>query len=321
MCIFYSMLRRKIPRGPLILPTHARPVFPRPIQPQPQEKPAGSALGSAQAIIKELSAYTAIVYVLGFLAVRSRLAVLGVWSGLSVADARYLQEGGVFALYTLERLLFPWGFILFCVAALVALILRALKLPPSWFSKKLPSWLSLLLFSLSVVALTKAIQGQFGDTSRFLGVLVPRASEGSLNRELLSQLAATDVGRYDAEVLLAALAFVAWRWSAGFGALPAAPAWLQTYCVLLLATVGLMLPIHYGIWVSSREYPLAKLTASENLKLTEPLFILLETDGRLIVQEPAGKNRPPRLVNLKRDDVSAIEVQRYTNVFASQDAP
>src|SRR5712664_3802064 len=91
-----------------------------------EESGAGAAKPWYLKVVKNAGALAAVLYVFGFLSIRSWLNLLGVWTALPVVSDTYVHEGGAFFVATLEKLIFPWGLLALVVGALGGVAFAAL---------------------------------------------------------------------------------------------------------------------------------------------------------------------------------------------------
>ena len=263
---------------------------------------------------------SALLYLLGFLALRAKLNFLGVWTDLSLSSQQNLDAAASFlvmaALYALIAV--PCLLLLLYLAFLPVQRLLGFRL--SWHLRRPLSLRTGMVLFFLFLAFWFVFSQPLGLQDALLGA----CPSGTVQWMVLTPLWGTLL--YMVQVLsIAVLALVQIRlWSS----VPAGP---QAACRILralflpltLASLVLMM-MNYGVLVSSRSYRKAELSVTSSSGAAASLsgYPLLQTDQELVLYLPAsdgkawdhrcsGPLKPPSLgaavVLLPRDTVRRID--------------
>jgi hypothetical protein len=271
------------------------------------------------ATLKEIAGLSAVLYVCGFLVVRTRLSTLGVTAGLPVADEQYLVEGAAFAVSTVEMLLFPWGFLLLFVAGIVAVALGDARAKLSVVARA-PKRAILAIHVAIAVVLTKLVESRFNKSASVLHLLAPDAGPTRrVDPVLLEQLRGGGSGSEDVYLFLlavvAATAASLWLFW-GNSSIPAAPRALRYYLVGLLSVELVLLPMNFAVLVWDPSFPVVSVTAKVPVaELSGPVHLLLQNDKEIVVHGGG------RIVSIARDEITMIRTHCHANVLKTESCP
>ncbi|MCP4750648.1 MAG: hypothetical protein GY866_07135, partial [Proteobacteria bacterium] len=259
---------------------------------------------------------------LGFLVLRAKLTLIGVWSGLPIADDRYLSEGGLFLVDAIESFLFPWAFIGFVIVGLgfsTYHLWHWLKychkknVSRETFSEVAAASLSkyrnlwLIGYFIGAVVLAKSAATIFLVDRRLLGQLVSISNLDSIPHSGSSDQIGQMLALFVATCLCVRVFFGIENWT------PKGPLFLRAFGVILIVFETLSLPINYGLLKSDQLYPVATLESQkENIPSDEQVFILWDGKERLIFL------RSSEIVSVSRADINSITVRCYASVFEQQ---
>lgn len=277
---------------------------------------------------------SALLYLLGFLALRAKLNFLGVWTDLSLSSQQNLDAAASFlvmaALYALIAV--PCLLLLLYLAFLPVQRLLGFRL--SWHLRRPFSLRTGMVLFFLFLAFWFAFSQALGLQDALLGA----CPSGTVQWMVLTPLWGTLL--YMVQVLsIAVLALVQMRlWSS----VPAGP---QAACRILralflpltLASLVLMM-MNYGVLVSSRSYRKAELSVTSSSGAAASLsgYPLLQTDQELVLYLPASDekawtnrcSRPPdspslgaAVVLLPRDTVRRIDFSTISNDPITLDVP
>jgi hypothetical protein len=267
-------------------------------------------------LLKEAGSASAFLYAAGFLSTRSWLNLLGVWSGPPLLNQIYLADGAAFFVATVEKLLFPWTFVV--VLALLAVtaarhVWEAIrrrtseKAPPSRAPLVVPPWFASLGALAVLAALLKLVDAQLLEPLRepqSILLVTPRPA-----------LCPPDEYQFCvAVVAVVALTWLSlWRGWVRLNRYQQAARWMT---LGLLAFAAFLLPMNFARTARPRLAPVARLMRDgEKTAPARPVFLLLATDKELIVHD--GES----ISTLDPKDVRAIEILCHASILGAPACP
>jgi hypothetical protein len=173
---------------------------------------AHSPLGRVGAVVGQVLGASTVLYISGFLEERAVLARLGVPTGIPIVKDGYLVEGGLFALATFEKLIWPWGLIFLVVVSVVAVALAAAQMDRAKRAKRFASYLQELVTNAK-----KEIVTQLGGSIVVLllaaaGVVLANVTLGAMRMLPATQdgtlCSAPQLPSYDQAILRALIACI-----------------------------------------------------------------------------------------------------------------
>lgn len=283
---------------------------------------------------KEILGAVGIVYAFGFLAFRSHLNSLGVWSGPPVMSETYLEVGAKFLIVSLGSLLRPVG----TVAVLLILIgygLRSLicrigEASGSRFLRGAHGYLGIageslkatrqLTFPLFIVCALSALLLEFFIEACVSDYILPRAPVGMLLSNASSYvgyiIATTNAFSvlFDG-VLLYFILLLIWL----MRELKNKDSRYRMFRILIVAiltvSTAVWLPIWYGVFLHSKEVPIATISvnAHENTSSDAGTEIaLLFSEGSTLTTFSKKSNV---IAVLTLDESRVLKIHRYRNIF------
>lgn len=256
--------------------------------------------------LKKLLSFAALLYVAGFLAVRSRLDFLGVYAALPFADQLYLEFGGRFLLATLHAIV-PIAFLLLFVVGVGHVLARpgALRTFGASLDKVPPTAWHVVRFIL-VVSLYKLFQVQFEPFVNPGCILPEFCADGQ-------RLSLPEVPDYTYTWLLVTTGgtgILAVLYRRSWRAIPAAPPWMAASLVFLFACQVVMLPMAYGLIVHSYSYPRVSVNLGDSSEPTPPQYLIFETSDAIILTD--GSNE---IVQIERGQLETLHVHCWADVL------
>lgn len=259
----------------------------------------------AWALLRDISAYSALLYVFGFLAVRARLVALGVWTALPVLDANYLTEGGLFLVATTHYLLIRVGKWLLLAGALFWIPWRAARRFRQRLSEPMIGALRLAQPWLQLASLL----GLFWLLTPLLEELL------NVHDLLFTSKAPAPTLPYEALLFATGLLAGCWYWLRARPVLPRAFAYVAA--ALTLAAVFVYLPIGYALNLRCGSFPEAEVALKDEAQPRHAALVLL-AGGRLVLYERTASGGS--LQTLAEEQVKSIRTLGYLNPI-KQGAP
>jgi len=254
---------------------------------------------------------TGVLYLVGYLALRFHLTVLGVGTDLAVLDERYLFTGGRFAVHLLTSL----ANVIF-VALLLLLLGQAV---PARVRARARKWIRNPARAAAVgivlaIALIQLVMRQcFGFSNLLVADHLPDSPGW------IAALMLRDSPSLYFDALVAGLVVTAaLLWSARAAQPPAPPAPPLAVALLgvLLAIEAVLLPVNYGVFIVDKS--LARVTAVGDKALADGEQAWLAWEGKDGVTWLVGRGKGPArrtLTTLPRADVKRIEIVGYDRIF------
>lgn len=259
---------------------------------------------------------TFVFYVLGYLAIRFHLSVLGVGTDLGIIDERFLFAGAKFVVYLVSAGVSLLLFLLLPAAicyAVYRLVARRWKLTGKLNQKGL-----LVLGIVLAVLFVQLVMRKcflFGNLlmaqdrppdARWLSGLLIGADDTLLTLFFVGLVASI--------VVTGGLLVLAGR--AGGDAAARGLFWLLAF---LVAVQVLLLPINYGTLIADKVIPkVASLDGVTPLRPGEDAWLVWEGNNGMtfLVRRPAGGGAPRSLVTLDRKEVKRVEIIGYDRILS-----
>jgi hypothetical protein len=259
------------------------------------------------------------LYVIGYLALRFHLTVLGVGTDLAVLDERYLFTGAKFLVYLGSAI--P-------IVVILALILALLIAAPVWLLarnksvrsawKKLRDWMAhpsrmaLLGVVISILMIQFVMRQCFGLSNLLLADCLP--PPGWMRRLLLAETGGGQSAYFGALIsgllIAAGLLYVARRHKTQ----TARSRVLTALLAGLVAIQFLLLPVNYGVLILDKRLPrVSDLGGVEQLKDGEEAWLVWEGKEGMtwLVRGRDANGVTRKLVTLPQKEVKKTQIIRY----------
>jgi len=259
------------------------------------------------------------LYVIGYLALRFHLTVLGVGTDLAVLDERYLFTGAKFLVYLGSAIPIVVILVLILaslIAAPVWLLARIKSVRSAW--KKLCDWMAqparmaLLGVVISILMIQFVMRQCFGLSNLLLADCLP--PPGWMRSLLLAETGGGQSAYFGALIaglsIAAGLLYVAHRHKTQ----TARSRVLTALLAGLVAIQFLLLPVNYGVLILDKRLPrVAELGGVEQLKDGEEAWLVWEgKDGMTWLVRGRDANGVTRkLVTLPQKEVKKTQIIRY----------
>lgn len=253
------------------------------------------AIGADWSIYSALGSFG--LYFLGYLVLRFQLSAWGVTTDLSVLDERYFFAGARFVVYLTSTI----ASVLFLASPI--LLLWYLANRSTRFRRWRETWNYALIGVVFAVLFIQLVERK---CFQFMGsLLVQRRLEGDdwLRKVLLDPSSNREALFF--AVLVAGVAVTGWLFAQSRSQKTSSPV-LLTLLAFLFAVEFLLLPVNYGVIVSTKQLPRVK-----GFEPAEAWLVWEGKDRTTFLVADAER----RLVAVPNDQVKTLEITGVDNIF------
>jgi hypothetical protein len=271
---------------------------------------------------------TGALYLLGYLAIRFQLTMLGIGTGLDVLEAKYFFAGAKFTVYLLATLpslvllLLPVASIIWITIKLFSTVARkrgnlfldaALTRFREWWRNPLRLRVSGIIFSVLVIQFAMRQCFPFSNLLLARALPEPRWLQALL-LESGDVRTALFFGGLTGAALVTAGFYAAARCLPTQGFVTAA---LEVLLALLLAVQVLLLPVNYSYFVANKSFPRVTAIGTEKIGTDRIAWLVWETDktATFLVGSQTNLFEDRTLVTVPAKEIEKIQITAYDPLF------